>query len=242
MENRRRKNSSGDKFSFPIIMPVQEGQELEFEFSGSASPGSPKSPADHLFFNGKLLPHYFPCQPASNISSPISFSRSTSRTSSVSSKDSLLSSRSNSTNSRSSCSSSARTSISEASERKLIGQGKKSAFTMYMNSSSTLHTGVSQKLQFIVTPAPVMKKKRQVVSGSKKESTTKGHKEFKSRKQNKKNGKRKVRFWFFRSFFRKFISACKECHAMEPTRKERFSRHWRVDNIVTNCLLLLAGC
>ncbi|OIT00372.1 hypothetical protein A4A49_35238 [Nicotiana attenuata] len=224
MENRRRKNSSGDKFSFPIIMPVQEGQELEFEFSGSASPGSPKSPADHLFFNGKLLPHYFPCQPASNISSPISFSRSTSRTSSVSSKDSLLSSRSNSTNSRSSCSSSARTSISETSERKLIGQRKQTAFTM--NSSSNLHTGVSQKLQFIVTPAPVMKKKRHVVvSGSMKESTTKGRKEFKSRKQSKKNGKRKIRFWFFPSFFRKFISACKECHAMEPTRKERFSRH-----------------
>ncbi|KAK4369183.1 hypothetical protein RND71_012975 [Anisodus tanguticus] len=200
MENRRRRSNSGDKFSFPIIMPVQEGQEMEFEFSGSVSPGSPKSPADHLFFNGRLLPHYFPCQPASNINSPISYSRSTSRTSSVSSKDSLWSSRSNSLNSRSSCISSARTSTSESSERKLISQGRNSAFTMYMNSSnnmnstSTLHTGVSPKWQFIVTPAPapapapapVMKKKGQYVAKSKKQNA-KGCKEFKSRKQRKEH-------------------------------------------------------
>ncbi|MCD7468078.1 hypothetical protein HAX54_005876 [Datura stramonium] len=240
MENRRRKSNSGDKFSFPIIIPVQEGQEMEFEFSGSVSPGSPKSPADHLFFKGRLLPHYFPSQPASNINSPISFSRSTSRTSSVSSRDSLWSSRSNSTNSRSSCSSSARTSTSESSERKLINQGKNSAFAMYrnssnnMNSSSTLHTtGISQKWQFIVTPAPVMKKKHQFsaramkkksqfVTKSQKQSA-KGCKELKSRKQRKENGKRKVRFWFLRRVFRKFISACRECHAMEPTRRERVS-------------------
>ncbi|KAK4342075.1 hypothetical protein RND71_037891 [Anisodus tanguticus] len=195
MENRRRKSNSADKFSFPIIMPVQEGQEMEFEFSGSVSPGSPKSPADHLFFNGRLLPHYFPCQPASNINSPISYSRSTSRTSSVSSKDSLWSSRSNSTNSRSSCSSSSRTSTSVSSERKLINQGRNPAFTMYrnssknMNSTSTLHTGVSPKWQFIVTPAPVMKKKSQFVAKSKKQSA-KVCKEFKSRKQRKENGQK----------------------------------------------------
>ncbi|XP_059283384.1 uncharacterized protein LOC132036978 [Lycium ferocissimum] len=236
MENRRRKSNSGDKFSFPIIMPVQEGQELEFEFSGSVSPGSPKSPADHLFFNGRLLPHYFPCQPASNISSPISYSRSTSRTSSVSSKDSLWSSRSNSTNSRSSCSSSARTSTSESSGRKLISQEKISAFTMYRNSSNNMNSSSTQKWQFIVTPTPVMKKKHQFsaqvikkkgqfVSKSQKQSV-KGCKDFnKSRKQRKENGKRKVRFWFFRRVFRKFMSACRECHAMEPTRRERFSCH-----------------
>ncbi|XP_010324370.1 uncharacterized protein [Solanum lycopersicum] len=240
MENRRRKSNSGDRFSFPIIMPVQEGEEMEFEFSGSVSPGSPKSPADHLFFNGRLLPHYFPCQPVSNINSPISFSRSTSRTSNASSRDSLWSSRSNSTNSRSSCSSSARTSTSECSERKLMNQRNNSAFAMYRNSSNnmnfstTLHTGISPKWQFIATPAPVMKKKQQFSAPAMKKKgqfvlksqkqSAKGGKEMKSKKQRKENGKRKVRFWFLRRVFRKFMSACRECHAMEPTRRERLSR------------------
>lgn len=212
---------------------------MEFEFSGSVSPGSPKSPADHLFFNGRLLPHYFPCQPASNINSPISFSRSTSRTSSASSRDSLWSSRSNSTNSRSSCSSSARTSTSESSERKLINQGRNSAFAMYRNSSNnmnsytTLYTGVSPKWQFIVTPAPVVKKKHQFsspVTKKKGQFVSKSHEQsakrrnkIKSRKQRKENGKRKVRFWFLPRVFRKFLSACRECHAMEPIRSERIS-------------------
>ncbi|CAN4102911.1 unnamed protein product [Withania somnifera] len=233
MENRGRRSNSGEKFSFPIIMPVEEGKEMQFEFCASGSPGSPKSPADHLFFNGRLLPHYFPCQPASNINSPISFSRSTSRTSSVSSKDSLWSSRSNSVNSRSSCSSSARTSTSESSERKLINQGKNSAFAMYMNSSnntnssSTLHTGVSQKWQFIVTPSPVMKKKNQFsapITTKKSQFVCKyQNQSAKGRKKRKENGKRKVRFLFLRRVFRKFMSACRECHAMEPTRRERLS-------------------
>ncbi|KAM3302304.1 putative membrane-associated kinase regulator 3 [Capsicum chacoense] len=235
MENRTRNsnNNSGDKFSFPVIMPVQEGQEMDFEFgfSGSVSPGSPKSPADHLFFNGRLLPHYFPSQQVTNINSPSSFSRSMSRTSSVSSRDSLWwSSRSNSTNSRSSCSSSsARTSTSESSERKLLSQGKNSAFAIYMNSSkymnssSTHYTGVSPKWQFIVTPAPVMKKNGQFVSKSQKKSP-KGCKSLKSRKQRKENGNRKVRFWFLRRVLKKFMSACRECHAMEPTRREKHSR------------------
>nr|GMC76652.1 probable membrane-associated kinase regulator 1 [Ipomoea batatas] len=88
METRRRNSNSGDKFSFPIIMPVHEQQDGEFEFGCvSTSPGSPNSPADRLFFNGKLLPHDFPCPPPA---SGFSYSRSTSRASSVSSKDSLI--------------------------------------------------------------------------------------------------------------------------------------------------------
>ncbi|KAL6999544.1 hypothetical protein U1Q18_000704 [Sarracenia purpurea var. burkii] len=85
MENSRRKNSSGDKFSFPI-MPIQDQlqlPELEFEFKfGCVAPGSPNSPADHLFFNGRLLPHAFP--PFQPPTAGGECSRSTSRTSSVS--------------------------------------------------------------------------------------------------------------------------------------------------------------
>ncbi|VVA16680.1 PREDICTED: probable membrane-associated kinase regulator [Prunus dulcis] len=119
MENRRQKSTSGDTFSFPST-PIHE-QDSDFEFgcftpdSASSTDPCKDSPADHLFFNGRLLPHAFPFQPISNGFMGVdSNSRRTSRMSSISSKDSIMSSRSNSTNSRSSsCSSSARTSSSD---------------------------------------------------------------------------------------------------------------------------------
>ncbi|KAH0979975.1 hypothetical protein GBA52_007152 [Prunus armeniaca] len=126
MENRRQKSTSGDTFSFPST-PIHE-QDSDFEFgcftpdSASSTDPCKDSPADHLFFNGRLLPHAFPFQPISNGFMGVdSNSQRTSRTSSISSKDSLMSSRSNSTNSRSS---SARTSSSDNSERKLVHQNK----------------------------------------------------------------------------------------------------------------------
>lgn len=121
-----------------------------------------------------------------------------------------------------------------------MNQRNNSAFAMYRNSSNnmnfstTLHTGISPKWQFIATPAPVMKKKQQFSAPAMKKKgqfvlksqkqSAKGGKEMKSKKQRKENGKRKVRFWFLRRVFRKFMSACRECHAMEPTRRERLSR------------------
>ncbi|KAL3638436.1 hypothetical protein CASFOL_017807 [Castilleja foliolosa] len=87
-----------DKFSFPVIIPGPDDDHFEF--------GCATTPADHLFANGKLLPHVFPIQ-TGPITNYYSFSRSTS---SVSSKDySSVSSRSNSRSS-----SSARTSTSES--------------------------------------------------------------------------------------------------------------------------------
>lgn len=130
MESRRKRSGSGDIFSFPST-PTPDQDSDGFEF-GSITPDSPStdpyknSPADHLFFNGRLLPHSFPIQPP-NIS--VDNSRTTSRTSSISSKDSLRSSRSNSTNSRSSSCSSGRTSSSDNSERKLLYQSKFSSTT-----------------------------------------------------------------------------------------------------------------
>jgi hypothetical protein len=130
MENRRKRSGSGEIFSFPST-PTPD-QDSDFEF-GSITPDSPStdpyknSPADHLFFNGRLLPHAFPVQTPNIIT--IDNSRSTSRTSSISSKDSLRSSRSNSTNSRSSSCSSGRTSSSDNSERKLLFQSKLSSTT-----------------------------------------------------------------------------------------------------------------
>ncbi|KAL2506992.1 uncharacterized protein Fot_30639 [Forsythia ovata] len=86
----------------------------EFEFE-CVTPKTPDSPADHLFLNVRLLPHIFPLKSANSFN----YSRSTS---SISSKDSLMSSRSNGTNNRRSNCSSARTSTSEASERKSLNR------------------------------------------------------------------------------------------------------------------------
>ncbi|CAI9784222.1 unnamed protein product [Fraxinus pennsylvanica] len=124
---------------------MQDSDPDEFEFGCVTKPGPPNSPADHLFFNGKLLPHVFPLnRPANNFS----YSRSTS------SKDSLMSSCSNSTDSRSSSCSSARTSTSEASERKILSTrgkvpGKKPVLNPQYNYCS------SQRWQFI-RPSPVL--------------------------------------------------------------------------------------
>ncbi|XP_022878659.1 uncharacterized protein LOC111396459 [Olea europaea var. sylvestris] len=205
MENRRRKNSSGDKFSFPIIA-VRDSDPDEFEFGCVTKPGSPNS--DRLFFNGKLLPHVFPLNhPANNFS----YSRSTSRTSSISSKDSLMSSRSNSTNSRSSNCSSARTSTSETSERKILSTGgkfpgKKPALNPQYKYSS------SQRWQFIA-PAPAFMHQD---SRSRSRSVKVESKLLKSRKMEKDTTDHE-KSWIGKKVLRSFVSACKKCHAIETS-------------------------
>ncbi|KAK9265762.1 hypothetical protein L1049_000077 [Liquidambar formosana] len=220
MENGRRKKSSSE-FSFPGT-PNQD-QDNEFEF-GCVTPGSPfndpnkNSPADHLFFNGRLLPHAFPIQ-TTNFGSD--YLRLTSRTSSVGSKDSLMSSRSNSTSSRSSSCSSARTSSSDNSERKLLysskvaGKNTPIAREGYQVNRLVLSQpyGSSKRWHFI-TPAPVLNPE---VSRRKKAEIV-VRKESKSKKQaDKRTG---AGSGFGRRFFWLFLSACKECHAIEPSAKD----------------------
>lgn len=213
MENFRQKN----KYSFPST-PIQD-DEVEFEFGCVTSPGSPNSPADHFFLNGRLLPHEFPCPPAKRTSN---VSRSTSRTSSFSSKDSLeSSSRSSSINSMSSsCSSSARTSTSDGPDRKILmrsgarSSASKTAGTrksiMYQVSRPVLTPQYgSQRWQFIA-PVPVLSGK---VSPRKRAESRiaevpKGKKGV--------GGKSKGSIGFCRRFFCWFVSACIECHAREP--------------------------
>ncbi|KAJ0475457.1 hypothetical protein HanHA300_Chr13g0465661 [Helianthus annuus] len=115
MENthRQKAKSTGDMFTFPFL---SKGLELESEL------------ADQLFANGRFRIHAFPVQPTNFL---IPKSVILSRTSSFSSKGSLLSSRSNSTStnsisnsnskskSKSSCRS-ARRSINEATPRKKL--------------------------------------------------------------------------------------------------------------------------
>lgn len=227
MEIHRRKSSSGDKFSFPII-PVQD-QDFEF---GCVTPGSPNSTADRLFFNGILLPHAFPCQPTNNV---ISFSRSTSRTSSVCSKDSLMSSRSNSTNSsRSSSCSSARTSTSEAAgpctsdsklfsnnQTKIAGKNpvEKDLYQATRKPVLTPHYGSSQRWQFIA-PAPAMMHQ---VSRARKAKISVRDQVCKSKKQGQ-DWTIARRTWFGLKFLRAVASACKECHAVKPSSRKCFEK------------------
>ncbi|KAJ4726346.1 Membrane-associated kinase regulator [Melia azedarach] len=220
MENRRKMSCSGEIFSFPNT-PNQE-QDSDFEF-GCLTPDSPSqdpsrnSPADHLFFNGKLLPHSFPCQQPPTAASIIdNIYRATSRTSSVSSKDSLMSSRSNSTNSRSSSCSSARTSSSDNSERKLLYYNRAAYKTTTASKMVTAQLyGSSQRWQYL-TPVPALK--RDVSQRKNCGVLLKEELRSKSQREKKKNSERTT--GTCRRFFMSFLFACRECHAMEPSTKD----------------------
>ncbi|XP_027355298.1 uncharacterized protein LOC113865123 [Abrus precatorius] len=207
METHKKKNSSSNSFSFPST----PNQDSDFEF-GSLTPDSPSiepfttSPADQLFLNGRLLPHSFPLFQHQH-------NHPTSRTSSInSSKDSFLSSRSNSTNS--SCSS-ARTSSSDTSESRLFHNKIKGGTYKSMVSSHYQAYGRSQRWQYI-TPVPVlnrdgsMRTKRNMQQGKKKDK--------KNKKKKEKLKKKGVKLRFGRRIFRWFVMACRECHAMEPSK------------------------
>ncbi|KAK7370657.1 hypothetical protein VNO78_37385 [Psophocarpus tetragonolobus] len=202
----------GDSFSFPST-PTPDS-EFEFGFgvdSPSAGESFAVSPADHLFLNGRLLPHSFPL-PAT--------SRSTST------RDSLLSSRSNSTNS--SCSS-ARTSSSDSSERKLFHNKVKGA-TLRSTPNSSSHYqpyGCSQRWQYI-TPVPGLNcnssiRRRDTKQVKKKDKGIKrknnDHKNDNNKKKKNKSKKehKRMRLRFGRRILRWFVMACRECHAMEPS-------------------------
>ncbi|GLU23336.1 hypothetical protein SLE2022_393530 [Rubroshorea leprosula] len=214
MEKRSQRSSSGEIFSFPST-PIQESSDFEFD---SFTPDSPSldpykdSPADHLFFNGRLLPHAFPLPPAK-----WSSSCGTSRTSSVSSKDSLslMSSRSNSTNSRSSsCSSSARTSWSDGSDRRLLYHYRSRNRAYKAMGASKMVTvqlyGDSQRWQYI-TPVVSPGLKRE---GSRRKNNNNGVAK-KQGSDREKGGGRQAGPW--RKILRSFLLVCRECHAMEPS-------------------------
>ncbi|XP_058745889.1 uncharacterized protein LOC131618739 [Vicia villosa] len=186
-----KKRTTNDSFSFPNT-PKEE--ESDFEF-GSLTPDSPScttSPADQLFFNGRLQPHSF----------PLNHVTTTSRTTSIGSKDSFLSSRSNSTNS--SCSS-ARTSSSDTSERKLFHNRVKLSSRSVARPVQQSY-GCSQRWQYIM-PVP---------AGLNRDASKR--RKQKRAKREKKKRKKRVSLQFVRRIFRWFFIACRQCHAMEPSK------------------------
>ncbi|GMJ05262.1 hypothetical protein like AT1G53163 [Hibiscus trionum] len=212
METRRKRSSSGEMFSFPST--PNEEPDSEFEF-GCFTPESPSqdpyrtSPADHIFFNGRLLPHAFPLPPAT---------RGTSRTSSINSKDSLMSSRSNSTNSRSSTCSSARTSSSDNSERRLLYHGKIHACNKASRMVTAQLYGDSQRWQYI-TAVPVLKREvsRRKNCGVERKDALRGKKQGDHHQEKSPTKGRSEPCLRFSGLF---LLACRQCHAMEPSRKQ----------------------
>ncbi|KAL4311474.1 hypothetical protein GQ457_01G004390 [Hibiscus cannabinus] len=204
--------SSGEMLSFPSL-------DSEFEF-GCFTPESSSqdpyrtSPADRIFFNGKLLPHAFPLPSATHVVAGGGSSRGTSRTSSINSKDSLMSSRSNSTNSGSSTCSSARTSSSDNSERRLLYHGKIHACNRASKTVTAQLYGDSQRRQYI-TAVPVLKREvsRRKNCGVARKDALRGKKQG-DHHQEKRRSEPCLRF------SRLFLLACRECHAMEPSRKQ----------------------
>ncbi|KAM7250574.1 hypothetical protein ACFE04_022457 [Oxalis oulophora] len=196
-------SANNDKLSFPYTENKKQDSEFEFGFiltqpySPSSDHFSP-SPADHLFLNGKLLPHSFPFQPPS-------INRvATIRTNSISSKDSF------SMSSRSSSSGSARTSSSssscDSSERKMFLHNNNYNRVGSFNKSST---STNKRWQYITqVPAAGLKREnssrgRHLAPGGTRVMIKKGNSE-------RKGGP----LW---RILRSFLLACRECHAMEPS-------------------------
>ncbi|KAI4322963.1 hypothetical protein L6164_022608 [Bauhinia variegata] len=215
-ENRREEKNSGDTFSFPST----PNQDSDFEF-GSLTPSSPSSdpcrtsPADHLFSNGRLLPHSFPFQhsPTTVYDNYSHFRATTCRTSSIGSKDSLVTSRSNSTSSRSSSCSSARTSSSDSSERKLFyNKFANTSRCQGKSKTASAHRiyGSSRRWQYI-TPVPALNR-----DASRRRKGEQNRKEAVKRKKQTKGT-----FKFGRRILRWLMMTCRECHAMEPCRKDK---------------------
>ncbi|KAF9672780.1 hypothetical protein SADUNF_Sadunf11G0079800 [Salix dunnii] len=203
-ENHHKKTSSREYiFSFPST-PSTLDQDSDFEF-GCLTPDSPSgdpnknSPADHLFFNGRLLPHSFPVlqqQPTTMLFIDNIY-RGTSRASSVSSRDSLMSSRSNSSNSSRSSFSSARTSSSDSSERRRLYNFTRCQTPLASKVVISQLYGSSQRWQHIM-PVPAAALKR--VDSRRKSCRILVKEGLNNSKKQLKKGKRE-RSGFWRRFF-----------------------------------------
>lgn len=201
-------------------------QPPEFEF-GSLTPSSPSqdlfmenSPADHLFFNGRLLPHVFPA-PSNNTKWSISriTSEHISRSTSTDSRSSFGSSSSNS----SSTSYSPRTSSfngnnnnSTINHRSLDLKPPTSIYGETVNTTKMVKTSLyrsysSQRWQYL-TPAPVKRSGGIRVGGRKKKKAARIRK-----KAEERRGSRVMKWW--RRILMAAIFTCRECHALEEPEK-----------------------
>ncbi|CAH8260562.1 unnamed protein product [Arabidopsis lyrata] len=207
----------------------------DFEF-GSLTPTSPSqdsftenSPADHLFFNGRLLPHSFPA--ASSIYTKRSISSTTSE---YTSRSSSTNSRSSFGSNSSSTSQSPRTSSCNINKNnspnnqepldlkppisrcgKTVNTTNNSSYSSpqykrrkatEMVTASLYRSYSSQRWQY-VTPVPV-KMSGVIRVGGRKKKAARVRKETEERR-----GSRVMKLW--RKLLMAAIFACRECHALE---------------------------
>lgn len=224
MENRHKRSSSGEIFSFPSTpSPTQDSSDFEFGFSTPESPSqdpSTDSPADHLFVNGRLLPHSFPFPQRKRtlVLSPDSVIPGIATTSS---KDSLMSSRSNSTNSRNSTS----TSSSSARSSLSCDNNNNSRYNKHLYRATTMSSAQLYGWQHI-TPISPLKREGSIRRQGSKTKRSPGNdsvenvnkvynKRVKKVKKTDDNNERSKGIW--RRIFMSFLFACRVCHAMEPS-------------------------
>ncbi|KAK1395588.1 hypothetical protein POM88_005451 [Heracleum sosnowskyi] len=216
---------SFEDFSLPEMVISKDDHDLEFKFCCIMEPGaSSDAPADHLFSNGRLVPHDFPSSSSKSLNLA---SRSTSWGSSKDGSEFSSSSRSNSCSSSqrsSSSSSSSLTSTSGAiSERRVLIRARRPRSSAIKRAPETYkaHKHVStpehgsRKWQFIAA-APVLNgnvlhKSVKITGRSKAESADQ------KVSKNKKEG-RSNRCW--RRFLCLLVSACNEFHAIESSTIE----------------------
>lgn len=190
----------------------QDDHDLEFKFCNVMEPGvSQDSLADHLFSNGRLVPHDFPCSSSKALnlasrSTSWGSSRDCSEFSSSSQSDSCSSSQSSSSSSNSSVPSTS----NAISERRDLIQARRPRSGAIKRVSTSEHG--SRKWQFIAA-TPVLNGNVLHKSGKVNE---RNRAEFADQKVSKKEDKSNGRW---RKFFCFFVSACNEFHAIETLAK-----------------------
>ncbi|KAL0900045.1 hypothetical protein Bca101_084006 [Brassica carinata] len=195
----------------------------EFEF-GSLTPSSPSqdsftenSPADHLFFNGRLLPHVFQ---APNNNTRWSISRTTNEHISRSNSTNSRSSFGSSSNSSSTSNHSPRTSSFNGNNNTTINVKPPTSIygenvnttkikTVETVKASLYRSYSSQRWQYI-TPAPVKRSGGIRVGGRKK---NKKAARIRKKAEGRRRGSRVMKWW--RRILTAAIFACRECHALE---------------------------
>ncbi|GAB2258936.1 hypothetical protein Droror1_Dr00015096 [Drosera rotundifolia] len=219
MENNHKQANTSSEVNPILKTPtlINGVDDYEFEFNCITTSSSfwdpyQDSPADRFFLNGKLQPHSFPW------SSSDGGSGATSRTSSVSSKDSLMWSRSNSVNSKSSRCSSARTGADDhvVIENK-SGNDKNTLKGLKRQDLCKYKLGCSKRWQLIISaPAldPFVPRRRNTKSA---ECLIQGKimspEKITGDEGEEKGSNEKLRVW--RRMLRSIVAKCKACHAME---------------------------
>ncbi|XP_068638600.1 uncharacterized protein [Aristolochia californica] len=216
------KDFDEDTFSFAAMDPANRISTSSYldptENTDDAS--GDLSPADILFFKGQLVPHPFPSQSFNKPRTDTDLCRSGSYTTSISKSDSLASSRGNS--SRSSNSSSRNGSSRQNSAKRQLGSEKVLIGPSVAPDKKQVqlppYSGIPVRQRLSASAAPT------VISPLKLHRRRNSELSVAQESAAKASGKKEIKgspgstSWLVRKIFRPFVSACRECHALEPDK------------------------